>query len=117
MNTRYVYRLSDAEGRVLYIGSTANIRRRLREHSTSKPWFAKVTTLEVEAFTPGYTAWGVETVLIRKAPGVHNASLPDAVKRGWQLRKARRDEAHASGRYCCEASCAQCKADRLARAS
>lgn len=40
----FVYRLFDADGRLLYVGCTRNLTRRWKEHRTDKPRMAEATT-------------------------------------------------------------------------
>lgn len=43
----YIYRLYDINGGLLYIGSTVNVERRVREHRR-KPWWIRVTDVQIE---------------------------------------------------------------------
>lgn len=46
MSNYRVYILRDASGRVLYVGMTTSLQRRLRQHHTEKMWMADVTSVE-----------------------------------------------------------------------
>jgi excisionase family DNA binding protein len=45
-----VYRLYDADGTPLYIGSTKSLASRLDGHRRTKPWWSEVERLETEQF-------------------------------------------------------------------
>lgn len=45
-----VYRLFDAAGRLVYVGMTGNLGRRLADHA-DKAWFLAVTSITLERFT------------------------------------------------------------------
>ena len=48
--TAYVYRCFDIDGRLLYVGFTVNVNRRLSEHRNASPWFSLMCRSEHVAF-------------------------------------------------------------------
>ena len=48
--TRSVYRCFDADGVLLYVGSTIDVPRRMREHGRYSPWFGRMARVEVTDF-------------------------------------------------------------------
>jgi len=59
-----VYRCYDAEGALLYIGSTAAYLRRMAAHRTEKPWWHHVARTEAERFPEISLARARETAAI-----------------------------------------------------
>lgn len=68
----YVYLLSDAEGRVIYVGSTRDIRRRYREHVRRSPWFSAVSTIRAYPYRTLDAALRDEVRLIELVEPQHN---------------------------------------------
>lgn len=67
-----VYRLFDAAGRLLYVGMSQDVARRLRQHSTLQAWWpavARVTTVE---YPSRYAARRAERDAIAAENPVHN---------------------------------------------
>jgi predicted GIY-YIG superfamily endonuclease len=60
-----VYIFKSADVRVLYVGCTADLPRRLDEHRRDKPWWCEVATVEVEHFASKDEALRRESMLIR----------------------------------------------------
>lgn len=57
-----VYRMYDADGQLLYIGSTSDIGRRVQNHiGYGRPWILRVTRVELE--------WYPDIVTAREAEG------------------------------------------------
>jgi predicted GIY-YIG superfamily endonuclease len=67
-----VYRLFDAEDRLLYVGSTKCVERRLGQHRSAQPWFGDVTRTEVEEFPSCEAALEGELEAIRQELPLHN---------------------------------------------
>jgi predicted GIY-YIG superfamily endonuclease len=61
-----LYRLRDRGGALLYIGITTDLKRRLREHAKSKPWWPDVATVETEAHVGYGVAEQAEWLAIRQ---------------------------------------------------
>lgn len=60
-----VYRASDAEGHLLYVGSSVNVDERLRYHSVYAPWWTSGLTIIISAFDTIAEARAAELVAIR----------------------------------------------------
>lgn len=108
-----VYRMYDSAGTLLYVGCTGHLPVRLDQHRQDKPWWAGVSTVEVEHFPNFAAARAAEAQAIRDERPVHNRDLAESVRRGWAMRKARQRAAHEAGRWCNDAGCAPCKASRF----
>lgn len=67
-----LYRLSDASGRLLYVGVSEVPLRRWKEHSKDKPWWPRVATLTLEWFDSRTEALGAEVDAIRSERPLHN---------------------------------------------
>lgn len=60
-----VYRCLDSEGALLYIGSTGNLRRRMRDHRRHAVWHHLVARIETEAHPSLAEARTAERLAIR----------------------------------------------------
>ena len=79
-----VYRLLDAEGALLYVGSTNNVGSRLRAHAADKAWWPQVSTVEVDHFDTMQKALKAEAKAIRSERPRHNIALQmSASERAW----------------------------------
>ena len=68
-----VYRLRDADGRLLYVGMTSKVMGRMGEHAHDKPWFELVARIDVEHYANGAEAASAEALAIVAEMPVHNA--------------------------------------------
>ena len=68
----YVYVLSDADGRAVYIGSTRDLRRRMREHQRRSPWWGDVSRIRAFPYSTLDEALRDEAALIDLAAPRHN---------------------------------------------
>jgi predicted GIY-YIG superfamily endonuclease len=59
-----VYRLYDESGRLLYIGSTGNARRRQYEHSCESWWWPQVARIRVQMFGTREAAQAAERAAV-----------------------------------------------------
>ena len=71
-----VYRLYDAEGRLLYVGMTNNLPRRLEQHAR-KPWWARVARTDLQQEPNRGAAMRAEAEAIRTERPAYN-TLPTA---------------------------------------
>jgi hypothetical protein len=110
MRPRWLYHLRAADGTLLYVGCTANVVRRLRDHAR-KPWWPEVETVESEPMS-WYGAWQAEQDEIRDAPGRYNVTQLETARRGWETRHRRQEAAHQDGYRCQVANCASCRASK-----
>lgn len=46
----FVYRIYDVDGRLLYVGSTRDIRERIRSHLSTKRWWWEVADIRVDVY-------------------------------------------------------------------
>jgi len=76
--TAVVYRFRDASGRLLYVGSTGSLSRRLSEHQRTKAWYGEIAAVEVAHWPNRDAAFAAEEIAIRdECPRyniVHNRS-------------------------------------------
>lgn len=86
-----LYRLFDAEGRLLYVGIAYNPRARWLGHSSTKPWWKQVARREVEWHETRSAALGAEAEAIVNERPLYNIAgageLPPPIPR--KQRKAR----------------------------
>ena len=67
-----VYRLYDAEWRLLYIGSSVNPMGRLYDHIRHKEWGATIAVMVVEWYPNERRTWTEERRAIRSSRPEHN---------------------------------------------
>lgn len=60
-----LYRLRDQGGTLLYVGVSDNPRRRFKDHSDDKPWWAQVAHRSIEWFPSRARALAAESTTIR----------------------------------------------------
>jgi predicted GIY-YIG superfamily endonuclease len=70
-----LYRLSDAEGALLYVGIAYDALRRLRQHARKAPWYREVARIELEAFPTREDAAAAEERAVREEGPRHNIRL------------------------------------------
>jgi excinuclease UvrABC nuclease subunit len=69
-----VYRLYDAERNLLYVGCTANVKRRFQHHSTQRAWWPDVAEVETETFASVSEAAEAERAYIVALDPRHNVA-------------------------------------------
>src|SRR5699024_924217 len=67
-----VYVLKDKAGAVLYVGVTSNLKARVKDHRTRKPWWGDVAETTTSAPMPWVDALNLEEHLIRELSPLHN---------------------------------------------
>jgi excinuclease UvrABC nuclease subunit len=67
-----VYQAFGAEDRLLYVGKSWDLKRRLEDHRRYTSWWHEVERVEHEWFDNQWIAADIETYLIRTADPVHN---------------------------------------------
>lgn len=67
-----LYRLYDANERLLYVGITSNPKSRMNAHAIDKEWWDSVATREFEWFDTREEAAAAEVVAIRAEQPIHN---------------------------------------------
>jgi hypothetical protein len=67
-----LYRLHDAEGRLLYVGISSSGGRRLEQHAYSKAWWHEVAAATFEEFPTREAAAAAELQAIRDENPRHN---------------------------------------------
>lgn len=93
-----VYRMFDSADRLLYVGATTRLPKRIDEHSRDKAWWTEVTTISVEHFASRDDAFAAEAAAIPAESPVHNivrvptAKTYDMKERRRENREAREQE-------------------------
>jgi hypothetical protein len=67
-----VYRCLNADERVIYIGSTAALLRRIREHKSQSPWWPEVAEVKDECFPTVFLARAAERLAIKAEMPLYN---------------------------------------------
>ncbi len=96
MSACTVYRLRDAAGDLLYVGMTHSAMSRLAHHSTQKPWWPDVSTVDVEHIPSRAHAADAEAEALRTENPAHNIQGVSGTAR--QQRRAER-EAERDARF------------------
>jgi hypothetical protein len=73
----FVYKLRDLAKRVIYIGMTDDLKRRLSAHACDKLWWADVAFVSSAWYEQREAALVAEAVAIQDARPVHNDVIPD----------------------------------------
>lgn len=71
-----LYRLFDAEERLLYVGISGNPPQRWNDHSAEKSWWSTVARKDVEWHESREAAAQAEAIAIRVESPLHNLTLP-----------------------------------------
>ncbi|MFD5566618.1 GIY-YIG nuclease family protein [Streptomyces cadmiisoli] len=67
-----LYRMRNSDGRLLYIGISANPLRRWPQHAADKPWWPDVSDLSMQWFENRSAALAAEARAIRTERPLHN---------------------------------------------
>jgi hypothetical protein len=67
----YVYRLYDANMRLLYVGCTYSPRTRLGDHRRYQPWFPEVATTRVTAYPDAAEGYAAEAAAHASESPIH----------------------------------------------
>jgi excinuclease UvrABC nuclease subunit len=67
-----VYRMYDEDGRLLYIGVTCSMKRRLYAHRKATPWFHEIACLTSVPFEHRRAAFEAEAAAIRAEQPLYN---------------------------------------------
>lgn len=88
-----LYRLFDGDGRLLYIGVTDELDRRMGVHSRLKPWWPQVSATRTESFESRSAAFVAEAAAIANEQPLHNVRVarPAVGLLGQTLRTLRQD--------------------------
>jgi predicted GIY-YIG superfamily endonuclease len=68
----YLYRFYDAEGALLYIGSTKSIAERVKQHKHKAPFFGDIHRTDVTVYETLAAARGAEILAIGEERPLHN---------------------------------------------
>lgn len=68
----FVYRYFDADGNLLYIGTTANAEARYRHHASKSVWFREIANSTYEQFDTRTEALAAEKAAIEAERPLHN---------------------------------------------
>lgn len=105
-----VYRLFDADGALLYVGCTTDLRRRMMNHRCDRSWFSEVVELHTEPYPSRSEALRGERAAIDSEHPRHNVHPLEQGRRIAEATRRYRDEAHATNRPCGHVRCATCRA-------
>lgn len=77
-----VYTFRDTDGNCLYVGATSSLLRRLSNHSSTKAWFPRIATVEVEHVSDKEEAFALERVLqtLHQPEYCRTARQPEALR-------------------------------------
>lgn len=67
-----LYRCLNSDKRVIYIGSTAALLRRIRSHKTESPWWPEVAEVTDECFPTVFLARAAERLAIKAEMPLYN---------------------------------------------
>lgn len=70
--THYVYRAFDADGRLLYIGCTVDLAKRMSQHRKSAEWWEFVAELTTHSYPSRSTARAAEELAIHSEGAYFN---------------------------------------------
>lgn len=101
-----LYRLYDNGGRLLYVGRTENLRRRMSEHRALQPWAAEIDRVTRTPCASYSAACLAERQAIESEHPIHN----NPMKGSWERRLERREARHAIGERCDDGLCRSCGA-------
>jgi hypothetical protein len=96
-----VYRFFDADGRLLYVGMTNNLRSRWTAHAAEKPWWPEVASQSATWFGTRTEAAAAESAALKTENPVHNVhstprhgeNLSHAIKaKRERMRRANEDQ-------------------------
>jgi hypothetical protein len=85
-----VYRLRDTQGRLLYIGCTTNLHRRLMGHASQSDWWRLVQGVTWDAYSNHVDAARAEAAAIVDERPLFNRDLTDRAKRPARRRPTER---------------------------
>lgn len=72
-----LYRMFDADGRLLYVGITIDIVSRFRSHRSLKPWWPDIQTIQLEHFPDRLAARAAELKAITTEFPCYNVADAD----------------------------------------
>lgn len=85
----HIYRCFDGNGALLYLGCTSKVKRRIKAHRLSSPWFAQVVRVETEGPYRRGVAYATELVAIRAEQPRYNVRHKQPTPGGdWSYRTA-----------------------------
>lgn len=69
-----LYRFFDQDGALLYIGISADVRRRISQHRKDKPWWKESARIEMEHYPNAEEARAAEKIAIKTENPRHNVA-------------------------------------------
>ena len=79
----HVYRCFDADGRLIYVGSTANLFGRLEQHRATSWWAPQVDRVQASVYLNGVEARAIERKAIREEQPRWNKAGRWPGRHGW----------------------------------
>jgi predicted GIY-YIG superfamily endonuclease len=67
-----LYRIHDAAGNLLYVGSSQVVLKRLQQHALQRGWWHEVASIEIEHFATPEALIEAERVAISEERPLHN---------------------------------------------
>jgi len=86
-----LYRLYDADDRLLYVGITNNLKARWRAHAKDKHWWPEVARKSIEWFETRKSAERVEKIEVEQENPVYNRNFNGERRRELQYEDAKRE--------------------------
>lgn len=83
MTTHYVYRCRDKAGRLLYVGSSRDVPKRVAAHRARSAWGLTVTSVEVAAYATKADALAAEREAIKTEQPRWNTNGKWATRGTW----------------------------------
>jgi predicted GIY-YIG superfamily endonuclease len=79
-----IYRAYDETGRLLYVGATSNLARRIKQHERGTPWWGDVADVDQEGYSTMSEALVAEADAINAESPLHNiAKHVMGVRESW----------------------------------
>lgn len=96
--SHYLYRVFDTDGDLLYIGRTAEPRKRLMSHQTQTPWWPQADSVTLQMVARTEVAAAEKRAILAERPRFNRDPAESA--RTAAARRTERDRLHAAGLRC-----------------
>ena len=72
----FVYRCFDVEGKLLYVGMSENVGRRIKGHKSESGWYGIVSIIQAEKHCDKLAALTAEMIAIIDEKPIYNRRIP-----------------------------------------